>query len=91
MHIPRAQDPVKQCATSNLRPHRTPTLPLAGRSSLRLSPPRLGRPARDAANARSYRSNVQEVPVDDYTLPLGSAEVLVEGSHVTVVARRLIH
>jgi 2-oxoisovalerate dehydrogenase E1 component beta subunit len=33
-----------------------------------------------------YRSNVQEVPVDDYTLPLGSAEVLVEGSHVTVVA-----
>jgi 2-oxoisovalerate dehydrogenase E1 component beta subunit len=24
--------------------------------------------------------------VDDYTLPLGSAEVLVEGSHVTVVA-----
>ena len=77
---------MKQCATSNLRPHRTPTLPLAGRSSLCLSPPRLGRPARDAANARSYRSNVQEVPVDDYTLPLGSAEVLVEGSHVTVVA-----
>ena len=24
--------------------------------------------------------------MDDYTLPLGSAEVLVEGSHVTVVA-----
>jgi 2-oxoisovalerate dehydrogenase E1 component beta subunit len=32
-----------------------------------------------------YRSAVEEVPVGDYTLPLGKADVLVQGSDVTVV------
>lgn len=32
-----------------------------------------------------YRAAVEEVPVGDYTLPLGKAEVLQEGSDVTVV------
>jgi len=33
-----------------------------------------------------YRSSVCEVPVGDFELPLGKAEVLTEGKHVTVVA-----
>ncbi|KAI9096968.1 thiamine diphosphate-binding protein [Phlyctochytrium arcticum] len=32
-----------------------------------------------------YRAAVEQVPVDDYTLPLGKAEILKEGSDVTVV------
>lgn len=32
-----------------------------------------------------YRSAVEQVPVSDYTLPLGKAEVLKEGKDVTVV------
>jgi len=33
-----------------------------------------------------YRSSVQEVPTGDFMLPLGKADVLTEGSDVTVVA-----
>jgi len=33
-----------------------------------------------------YRSNVMDVPVDDYELPLGKAEVVQEGEHITCVA-----
>lgn len=33
-----------------------------------------------------YRSNVEEVPVGDYEIPLGKAEVMRGGSDVTVVA-----
>lgn len=33
-----------------------------------------------------YRQAVENVPIKDYTLPLSKAEVLVEGSDVTVVA-----
>ena len=32
-----------------------------------------------------YRSSVEEVPVADYTLPLGKAEVLQEGTWNTLV------
>jgi len=32
-----------------------------------------------------YRSAVEQVPVDDYTLPLGKAEILVEGSDLTLL------
>lgn len=32
-----------------------------------------------------YRAAVEEVPLDDYELPLGQAEVMREGSDVTVV------
>lgn len=32
-----------------------------------------------------YRASVAEVPVEDYTIPLGQAEVIQEGSDVTVV------
>lgn len=32
-----------------------------------------------------YRASVGEVPVDDYTIPLGQAEVIREGTDVTVV------
>lgn len=33
-----------------------------------------------------YRQAVENVPIKDYTLPLSKAEVLVEGSDVTIVA-----
>ena len=33
-----------------------------------------------------YRANVMDVPVDDYELPLGKAEVVQEGDHITCVA-----
>lgn len=33
-----------------------------------------------------YRSSVEHVPVDDYTLPLSSAEVLQPGSDVTLIS-----
>ncbi|KAI8849768.1 thiamine diphosphate-binding protein [Chytridium lagenaria] len=33
-----------------------------------------------------YRAAVEQVPVEDYTLPLGKAEILREGTDVTVVA-----
>lgn len=32
-----------------------------------------------------YRSSVEQVPLEDYTIPLGKAEVLEEGKDVTVV------
>ncbi|TPX71106.1 hypothetical protein SpCBS45565_g01263 [Spizellomyces sp. 'palustris'] len=32
-----------------------------------------------------YRASVEQVPVDDYTLPIGKAEVLKQGKDVTVV------
>ncbi|XP_052239251.1 2-oxoisovalerate dehydrogenase subunit beta, mitochondrial-like [Dreissena polymorpha] len=32
-----------------------------------------------------YRSAIEEVPIGDYSIPLGKAEVLVEGSDVTMV------
>ena len=33
-----------------------------------------------------YRANVQDVPVGDYVLPLGKADVITEGEHITCVA-----
>ena len=33
-----------------------------------------------------YRANVQDVPVGDYELPLGKADVISEGEHITCVA-----
>lgn len=35
---------------------------------------------------RLYRASVNDVPEDDYTLPLGVAEVVQEGSDITVLA-----
>lgn len=32
-----------------------------------------------------YRASVEQVPVDDYVLPLGKAEVIKEGKDITVV------
>ncbi|KGG51613.1 mitochondrial subunit beta of 2-oxoisovalerate dehydrogenase [Mitosporidium daphniae] len=32
-----------------------------------------------------YRTSVEEIPIDDYTLPLGKAEVVDEGNDVTLV------
>ncbi|KAJ7632961.1 thiamine diphosphate-binding protein [Roridomyces roridus] len=32
-----------------------------------------------------YRSAIEQVPIDDYTLPLGRAETLVEGSDLTLL------
>lgn len=32
-----------------------------------------------------YRAAVEQVPVDDYVLPLGKAEVLTEGKDLTVL------
>jgi 2-oxoisovalerate dehydrogenase E1 component beta subunit len=33
-----------------------------------------------------YRSSIEQVPVDDYELPLGQAEVLQEGKDLTIVS-----
>ncbi|KIY73148.1 Thiamin diphosphate-binding protein [Cylindrobasidium torrendii FP15055 ss-10] len=33
-----------------------------------------------------YRSAIEQVPLDDYTLPLGKAEILVPGKDITVVS-----
>ncbi|EWC46389.1 mitochondrial 2-oxoisovalerate dehydrogenase subunit beta [Drechslerella stenobrocha 248] len=33
-----------------------------------------------------YRAAVEEVPVDEYTLPLGKAEVLATGSDITIIS-----
>lgn len=33
-----------------------------------------------------YRSSVEQVPIDDFQLPLGKAETLVQGSDLTVVS-----
>jgi 2-oxoisovalerate dehydrogenase E1 component beta subunit len=33
-----------------------------------------------------YRANVQDVPVGDYELPLGKADIITEGEHITCVA-----
>lgn len=33
-----------------------------------------------------YRSAVEQVPVSDYELPLGSAEVLQEGKDITIIS-----
>ena len=35
---------------------------------------------------RLYRASTEDVPVGDYQIPLGTAEVVREGSDVTVVA-----
>jgi len=35
---------------------------------------------------RFYRASVEEVPVDDYMIPLGKAEVMHEGSDLTMLA-----
>jgi len=35
---------------------------------------------------RLYRASVEETPVDDYMIPLGKAEVLKEGTDITLVA-----
>jgi len=35
---------------------------------------------------RLYRASVQDVPIGDFTLPLGKAEILQEGSDITCVA-----
>jgi 2-oxoisovalerate dehydrogenase E1 component beta subunit len=32
-----------------------------------------------------YRAAVEQVPVDDYVLPLGKAEVLTRGNDITIV------
>jgi len=35
---------------------------------------------------RLYRASVEEVPVEDYQLPIGKAEVIRQGSDITIVA-----
>jgi hypothetical protein len=38
-----------------------------------------------AAAACSYRTSVEEVPVGEYTIPLGQAQLLREGSDITLI------
>jgi hypothetical protein len=33
----------------------------------------------------SYRTSVEEVPVSEYTIPLGKAQLLREGSDITLI------
>jgi transketolase C-terminal domain/subunit len=38
-----------------------------------------------AAALCSYRTSVEEVPVSEYTIPLGQAQLLREGSDITLI------